>query len=94
MVKMSNTSWANTLAKEFKARNNKEYFGTLAGTVLSVNPIKIGIYDNQIMLDSSNIFVAKTINDLITNSEISINDTVLVISSENNQTFFIIDKLI
>ena len=86
--------WANELAKKFKERDNKEYFGALAGTVLSVSPLKIGIYDNKIILDSSNTFVCKTVSDLITAGEIAACDSVLTIAAENNQTFFIVDKLI
>ena len=87
------TEWANTLAKEFKKRNNQEYFGAIIGVLLSINPLKIGIYDNEIMLDKNNSFICKTINDMLINGTLIINDKVLVISSENNQTFFISDKI-
>ena len=90
---MSNKNWANALAQEFKKRDNKEFFGAEIGTVLSVAPLKIGIYDNQFIIDSNNYFLCKAINDMITNNEINNNDKVLVIATENNQNFFIVDKL-
>lgn len=89
-----NKSWANDLAKEFKKRDNQEFFGAVSGTILSLSPLKIGIYDNQFMVDNNNGSISKTINDLITGNGLNINDKVLIIATENNQTFFIVDKII
>lgn len=103
--------WAVDLAKEFKNRDNKEFIGAIVGDVLSVNPLKIGIEDNQIILDHSHFWLCGSLKEYAKNATItatgnintdatityknilSLNDKVLVIASEDNQTFFIVDKL-
>lgn len=105
-------SWAVDLAKELKARNNKEKFGAVVGNVLSVNPLKIGIENNQIILDDSHFYLSSSLVEnynreaTITENNNSLNttiayknilkenDKVLVIASEDNQNFFIVDKLL
>lgn len=102
--------WAVDLANEFKSRNNKEFIGAIVGNVLSINPLKIGIENNQIILDHSHFWVCGSLKEYAKNATItennintdatityknilSLNDKVLVIASEDNQTFFIVDKL-
>jgi len=97
--------WANDLAKEFRKRNNENKIGTVLGVVLSVNPIKIGILNNKVFLDNSNCYIAKDLKDRtetvtidgvskgITFKGASVGDSVIVITSEDNQTFYAIEVI-
>ncbi|WP_053242032.1 hypothetical protein [Clostridium sp. DMHC 10] len=74
--------WDVYLAKVLKARDNIDYIGAVVGKVLNINPIKIGILDDNILLDEGHIHICASLKELY------INDKVLVISSEDNQNFF------
>ena len=128
-------SWDTELAKEFKSRNNIAKIGTVLGTVLSVDPVKIGILNNQILIDKSHFYICSSLveeykrkatvkinaysvgvsatdsrgdsissinvnakdnynTEIIFKEILKVGDSVLVIASEDNQTFFIVDKLI
>lgn len=128
-------NWDVYLAKMLKNRDNKEYIGAVVGNVLSTDPIKIGILDNKIILDSSLIYLCSSLKENfirnatmeIDNYTVDINatdsrgdtieiinvnkkdnyntkitfkdilkedDKVLVIAAEDNQNFFIVDKLL
>jgi sporulation protein YlmC with PRC-barrel domain len=131
---VSNLSWETELAKEFKNRNNPAKIGTVLGNVLSLEPLKIGILNNQIILDKSNSYIGSIlINDYqrkanmkISAYDVSVNatdsngdslnqinfsekndynveiaykdilqigDQVLIMASDDNQTFYILDKV-
>lgn len=81
-------SYAIDFAKELKNRNNVKRVGNLVGTVLSVTPLKIGILNNEVMLDNSNCYLCSSLIDLI------INDKVLVISDALGTEFYIVDKVV
>jgi len=127
--------WAVKIANEISKRDNIEKFGAVVGNVLSIDPVKIGIEDNAIILDSTNFYICSSLaenftksatmeindctlnvsatdsrGDTITSVNVSKkadyntkitfkdilkkDDKVLVIASEDNQTFFIVDKLL
>lgn len=131
-------TWATDWKMELNKRNNKEKIGAVVGTVLSVNPLKVGILNNKVILDKNNMYICKSLFEKYENkaeveirpytvnasanistphgsgslSSISvedkkdydmiikyknildIEDRLLIISSEDNQTYFAIDKLI
>lgn len=104
--------WDIFLAKELKKRNNVDYIGAVIGNVLSISPLKIGILDNNIILDSSHIHICSSLTEnyarnatitasntpadatIIYKNILKQDDKVLVICSEDNQDFFVIDKLL
>ncbi|SFA70055.1 DUF2577 family protein [Clostridium frigidicarnis] len=47
-------TWSTEFAQEFKNRNNLSKIGAVVGTVLQINPIKIGILNNQVIISEDN----------------------------------------
>lgn len=94
------------LAKELKSRNNKNNIGIVVGTVAGVNPLKISIYGGEILLNEDNLYVCKNATEytmkvttdtaigVATHEGLKINDKVAVIATEDNQKFFVIDKIV
>lgn len=127
--------WVNDIANEFKNRDNISNIGAVVGTVLSVEPLKLGILNNAVILDKSNSYICRTLKEkykrkadieikpynvgievtdsggntsnmlkvtedkkdydtvIIFKEILKEGDRVLVIATENNNTFFIVDKL-
>ena len=77
------SKYMTEFAKEMKIRTNNK----LIGNVLSVEPLQVGILNNVAILDDSNCYLCSNL------SKLTIGDSVLVISDINEQTFFIIDKV-
>lgn len=94
------------LAKKLKERDNVDRIGPVVGTVVSENPLIIRIYDGDILATGNNLFVCRNATtyamDVLTQNEtgtathegLKINDKVAVMATENNQKFFVIDKLV
>lgn len=96
-------TWATDWKMELNKRNNKEKIGAVVGTILNLEPLKIGILNNKVILDNKNSYTSIYFSKLLKSfvevdgklvREVSINDNVLIIASEDNQTFFIVDKLV
>ena len=85
-------SYAVDLAKEIKKRNNIQMIGNIVGTVLSVNPLRVGILANEVIL--SDCVITNTFKQLLTATKIIKGDRVILITDDTNQTFFVIDKVV
>lgn len=81
--------WEYGLAKMLKERNNKSRIGACIGKVVGINPLKVSILDGQVILQESQLYIC---NNLL-NFELKQGDEVLIIPAENEQVFFIIDKV-
>jgi hypothetical protein len=96
MAKKDNITEFALNLKEFK---NKSYIGAVIGEVKSVTPLQVSLGQGDILLDKEDFYVSETIQNLIDKEDtdikkLKINDTVLVLAIENNQTFFIVDRLL
>lgn len=80
-------SWDVELAKELKKRNNPSTIGPQIGEVISINPIKVSIYNNRVILTNSNSYRCSKL-------EVAPGDKVLCLPTSNGQTFFIVDKVV
>lgn len=96
-------TWATDWKLELNKRNNKEKIGAVVGTVLDRDNLKVGILNNNIILTNNNYYTTKYFDDLLKSFhtidgnivyEINKGDKVLVIATEDIQTYFIVDKLI
>lgn len=76
-------NWAAVIANEFKKRENKTTLGFVTGTVVLDNPLKISILNGQVFIDKGYKFE---------NAIFEIGDTVLLIVSGDNQSFFVAGK--
>ena len=47
--------WSENMAKEFKKRNNPNTGPYIVGKVVSGSPLKISIYDGQVLLQGSQL---------------------------------------
>ena len=99
--------WSVKMAKLLKDRENPDYFGTVIGTVEQVAPLKISIYEKQIIFDDENIYLCKSVTKHTEQVNGTINggnytgtvnytgakqgDKVICIISEDNQNIFVID---
>lgn len=81
-------SWDIDLAKELKKRDNAEPIGAILGEVISIEPIKISILGNKAILDNSNIYLCSKVTGVIKG------DKVLCLPTADEQTFFIVDKVV
>lgn len=69
--------WAEDLAKEFKNRDNKKPFGAILGDVINIEPLKISIFDNKVMLTGEHFYVCNSLTDkYVRQADIEINGTV------------------
>lgn len=94
------------LAKELKIRNNKDNIGIVVGIVIGVNPLKISIYGGEVLINEDSIYLCKNATEytikvttatetgIATHEGLKTNDKVAVIATEDNQKFFIIDKIV
>jgi hypothetical protein len=85
-------SWDVKFAKLLQERDNLRSIGVVLGTVLAESPLTVGILDNQVQLHTGNCFIMDSL--ALKSAEIVAGDKVLVIASEDNQTFFIVDKVV
>ncbi|WP_096199519.1 DUF2577 family protein [Bacillus sp. FJAT-45350] len=76
------------LAKLFKERENPFLFGALVGTVISTSPPQIKI-SNDIAPRGSKVIIANSYRNVMKNG-----DEVIVITSSDNQKYFVIDKAV
>ena len=86
------STWEVQLAKHFKDRDNVEPVGVTLGDVISVNPLSISIYNNQVILTEQHCCVCsslKTIENILNTG-----DKVLCLPTTDGQTFFIVDKVV
>lgn len=102
-------AWDVDLAQELKNRNNESRVGIIVGTVVSINPLTISIYNGKGIFTGDNLYICKNASEY--NMTVSIvlgdntytgtvkheglkeNDRVAVIATEDNQKLFAIDKL-
>lgn len=94
------------LARELKSRNNKDNIGIVVGIVAGVSPLKISIYGGEILLNEDSLYICKNATEytmkvttdteigVATHEGLKINDKVAVIATEDNQKFFVIDKIV
>lgn len=52
------------LAKKFRDRDNQDVDEAVVGTVISVNPMSISIYNGQIILNSNQCYVCESLNTI------------------------------
>ena len=55
------SSWEVQLAKHFKDRDNVEPVGVVLGDVISVSPLSIAIYNNQVILTEQQCYVCSNL---------------------------------
>lgn len=66
-------NYAVELAKELRKRDNVEPFGGVLGVVISANPLRVSIYNNQVILTEKQCYVC---NGLLTKSADIVLDNV------------------
>ncbi|MBW9154855.1 DUF2577 family protein [Clostridium tagluense] len=49
------------LVNEFKKRDNPNIVGNTLGTILSLTPLKVGILNNEVILDKTNCFLCSNL---------------------------------
>ncbi|MEG0775501.1 DUF2577 family protein [Clostridium sp.] len=78
------------LAKLFHERNNPKKLGTQVGKVIAAFPnIKISL-GKKVVLDKDNLIIC----DAIYNKVLVRNDEVVLIPTNDEQRFFLIDKVV
>lgn len=89
------------LAKLFKERDNPNLLGIDVGKVVCVNPLKISLGD-RIVLDSDFLIVSEDAyykyelinSSLVRNCKLNMGDEVILIPTPNQQTYFVIDRVV
>jgi len=96
-------------SKFFKERNNQENIGTVRGNVLSIEPLKFGILNNGVIIDTNNGYICSNLienyernakinsgtDTIITFKDIlKVGDMVLVIADALDQKYYIVDKVV
>lgn len=100
-------SWDVQLAKLFKDRDNVPSLGNMIGTVATISPLTISLFAGEVILTEDMLMIAdrllpKQLDCLINGLESTIEfdeslapgDKVLVMPSEDELIFFIIDKFV
>lgn len=100
-------SWEYDFAREFKKRNNKDIDEPIIGTVTSINPLSISLFNGSVILNNSNSYVCSSLGILkgtcqvdgktgtcTIDRNLKAGDKVLCIPSNSGQTYFIIDKVV
>lgn len=106
---MKNTRWDARLANQFKKRDNKSYIGAIVGKVVGLTPLTISILNGNAVFQEEKLYVCKSvtnhkeevsvdINGSICKGEViheglRENDRVMLVATEDNQRFFVIDKI-
>ena len=83
-------SWDVELANEFKNRSNKDVIGPLIGKVISINPLKISILSDKVILTEKHCYLCRRFIEI----NIELGDKVLCIPTSDNQKYFILDKVV
>lgn len=99
-------SWDIEIAKEFKKRNNNVPDEPTTGTVISINPISISLFNNQVVLTSDLIYISNNLSILegtctvngITGTcsidrSLQVGNKVLCIPSSKGQKWFIVEVI-
>ena len=81
--------WYNELAKEIKNRDNKMPETPLVGTVVSVSPLKISIFNNKVILNREKCYICQKVSN-----SLLAGDNVLCIPTQSGQKYFIVDKVV
>ena len=97
--------WDVEMAKMFKERNQKDKIGPIIGNVSSVSPLKVSILGGDVVLQAEQLYISRSLLDkeydckINTGSTSDIklyfslkkDDEVLLVPTEDEQTYFIID---
>ncbi|HEY5582931.1 MAG TPA: DUF2577 family protein [Ruminiclostridium sp.] len=71
-------SWDVELAKQFKQRDNKTPVGAVLGNVISVNPLKIAILGDKVILNNEQCYICSSVvNEYVRKADIKTNNTVI-----------------
>lgn len=97
-------------ANTFKERNNIEKIGAIVGKVENINPLKVSAFGGAVLLTDSKISICKEATEYKEKTTIIIGDStytgetlhegikqgdkVLLISSESEERFYLIDKVV
>lgn len=84
------SNWDVEFAKQLKIRDNPEKIGAVLGDVISNNPLRIAIYNNEVILSEEQCYLCKN----VINSNVINGDKVLCLPTSNGQAFFIIDTVV
>lgn len=76
------------LAKMFKERDNKPYFGPQVGNVISPPPDIMVSLGDSILLDKEDLVIGAMVQGLVAGDE------VILIPSGDHQTYYLIDKAV
>lgn len=100
------SDWDVKIAKLFKERENQSRIGPIIGQVVAVDPVKVSIFEGNATLSGNNLYcnssLLKHSKTCVINgekiliefeNELNIGDKVLVIPTESEQKFFLINKL-
>ncbi|MGE4272055.1 MAG: DUF2577 family protein [Desulfitobacterium sp.] len=94
------------LAKALKSRNNISKIGAIVGKVVGINPLKISILGGDVLLTGDSLHVCREATEYtmeVTTTDgagtakhegLKLNDRAALIATEDNQKFFVIDKLV
>lgn len=83
---------ATEMARLLKERENKTFESIAIGKVVSLSPLKVNDGD-EIILDEE-LIVTRTIQQLITTSELKIGNRVVMIANEDYSKYVVIDKVV
>lgn len=102
-------AWGDKLATELKNRNNPNIIGHTIGKVVSLNPIKISILDNQAFFSGDKLRAGdrlkgytETVNITINGTTqtatiehfgLQLNDNVICQFTQDNQILIVLDKI-
>jgi hypothetical protein len=95
--------YAIDLAKQLKSRNNTDKIGIIVGTVVSESPLTISILGGDVLVSGNNLYVCRNAttytmavspSGTATHEGLKANDQVALMATEDNQKFFVIDKLV
>jgi hypothetical protein len=78
-------SWDIDLAKEFKKRDNKTPIGFTFGEIISINPLRVSVFEGKMILDSPY---------RCSNYTATLGDTVLCLADSTGQVYTVIDKVV
>lgn len=73
----------------FKERDNKDYLGPVTGTVISTLPeLKVSVGD-KVILDHEHLIVGQSVL-----TSIQSGDEVILVPTQDEQTYFLLDKAV
>ena len=69
----SNSNWAVEMALEFKKRDNESPLTAILGEVISIEPLKIAVYDNKVILTSKEFRLCSSlVNSYVNKADVTI----------------------